>query len=359
MTGNKKFCAGIWGKKFGGNVLAALNMTLIVALIVVLMPGFVLMPGGQVWASNTAGSETNSDINSEINADTNMNSGIFVPDKRWRPDDLREEALERFAAAFVVRPSVDKDYNVIAGQYDVVLRADEEANADAARAYVHGAALQEYGLPCVSRGSVFSNRQAGKMVALTFDDGPFVSKTPKILKILDEYDARATFFVLGRYVQRHPELAQQILDAGCEVGSHSWFHDKQTALDSEQRAEDFAMTAEAFAEATGAVPYLFRAPYGAVNDEVKADIAGQKMLSVLWSLDTEDWRAKSADQVYNAVMDNVKNGDIILMHENAAYTVEVLPRVLAALRDEGYIVVTVSELIYSGSDIQALAQQGK
>ena len=104
------------------------------------------------------------------------------------------------------------------------------------------------------------------------------------------------------------------------------------------------------------MPYLFRAPYGAVNDEVRTDITGQKMLSVLWSLDTEDWRAESAEQVYAAVMDNVRNGDIILMHENAEYTVEVLPRILAALTEQGYAVVTVSELIYAGSDIQAAAQ---
>ncbi|MCX4265564.1 MAG: hypothetical protein OSJ64_01925, partial [Firmicutes bacterium] len=122
-----------------------------------------------------------------------------------------------------------------------------------------------------------------------------------------------------------------------------------------ERAEDFARVAKAFNEAVGAPPYLFRAPYGAVDDEVKADIAAQNMISVLWSLDTEDWRAKSADAVYNSVLDVVRNGDIILMHENAEYTVEVLPRILAALKEQGYQVVTVSELIYAGSDIKAAA----
>lgn len=314
----------MFGKKMG--------WILILLAVLLVLPG-----GGQVWAS-----------------DDEMK--VFVPDKRWRPDDLREMALAKYAETYMVRPHVDEDYNVQEGRYDLLLREDIAANADAARSYVHGAALQEYALACVSRGSVFSNRQAGKMVALTFDDGPFVSKTPQILATLEEYDARATFFVLGRYVQKHPELVQQILDADCELGSHSWFHDKQTVLQPEQRAEDFAMVSQAFTDAIGVAPYLFRAPYGAVNEEVKTDIVGQKMLSVLWSLDTEDWRAESADQVYNAVMDNVRNGDIILMHENAAYTVEVLPRILAELRDQGYAVVTVSELIYAGSDIQTAAQ---
>ncbi len=280
---------------------------------------------------------------------------IYQPDKRWRPADLRQMALEKYQETYIIRPHVNEDYTVEEGKYDLLRRDDIAANADAARSYVHGAALQEYALACVSRGSVFSNRRAGKMVALTFDDGPFVSKTPQILETLAEYDARATFFVLGRYVQKHPDLAQQILDADCELGSHSWFHDKQTALQPEQRAEDFALVSEAFTGAVGAVPYLFRAPYGAVDESVKTDITGQKMLSVLWSLDTEDWRAESAEQVYKAVMDNVRNGDIILMHENAEYTVEVLPRILADLSKAGYAVVTVSELIYAGSDIQAAA----
>lgn len=115
------------------------------------------------------------------------------------------------------------------------------------------------------------------------------------------------------------------------------------------------MVAKAFNDAVGAPPYLFRAPYGAVDDEVKADIASQNMISVLWSLDTEDWRAKSADAVYNSVLNVVRDGDIILMHENAEYTVEVLPRILQALKEQGYQVVTVSELIYAGSDIKAAA----
>lgn len=281
---------------------------------------------------------------------------IFKPDKRWRPADLREMALMKYQETYIIRPHLNEDYSVAEGRYDLLLREDIAANADAARSYVHGAALQEYALACVSRGSVFSNRRAGKMVALTFDDGPFAAKTPQILETLAEYEARATFFVLGRYVQKLPELTQQILDAGCELGSHSWFHDKQTALQPEERAEDFARVSAAFAGAVGAVPYLFRAPYGAVDEDVKTDISGQKMLSVLWSLDTEDWRAESAEQVYRSVMDNVRNGDIILMHENAAYTVEVLPRILADLTQQGYAVVTVSELIYAGSDIQAAAQ---
>lgn len=272
------------------------------------------------------------------------------------PPDLRRMAWEIYDNTYIVRPHLDNNYQVSSGYYDLFVRGGKQtAQSDAARVYVQGAALQEYSLACVSRGSVFSNRSAGKMVALTFDDGPFVSKTPKILEILQQNDCRATFFSLGKYVSNHPELAQQVLAAGCELGSHSWFHSKQTALSAEERAEDFARVAKAFEEATGSAPYLFRAPYGAIDDAVKADLVNQNMISVLWSLDTEDWRASSADAVYKSVMDVVRDGDIILMHENAEYTVEVLPRILAALKEQGYQVVTVSELIYAGSDVKAAA----
>lgn len=283
----------------------------------------------------------------------------YQPPKTWVAPDLTKMALDIYEETYIVRPKLDENFQVVPGQYELFEREDIASDAEAARVYVQGAAMQEYQLACVRRGSVFSNRSAGRVVALTFDDGLFKAKTPKILEILQEHDARATFFALGRYVENNPDLAQQVLAAGCELGSHSWFHAKQTALSAEERAADFARVAKAFGDAVGSAPYLFRAPYGAVNDEVKQDIAGQNMISVLWSLDTEDWRAKSADAVYDSVMNVVKPGDIILMHENGEYTLEALPRILEALAEQNYEVVTVSELVYAGSDVQAEASAAR
>lgn len=280
----------------------------------------------------------------------------YRPSKIWSPPDLQTMARQIYEDTYIVRPRVDENYQVVPGEYDLFLRRDIASNAEAARAYVQGAALQEYQLACLHRGSVFSNRAAGNKVALTFDDGVFTKKTPKILEILQEYDARATFFALGRYVGQHPDLAKDILAQGSELGSHSWYHDKQTAKSVTARAEDFAQVSRAFSEAAGAPPYLFRAPYGAINDDIKQELAEQNMLSILWSVDTEDWRAKSAEQVYRAVMDDVSGGDIILLHENGKYTIEALPRIIKALQEQGYELVTVSELIYAGSDVLAAAE---
>lgn len=287
--------------------------------------------------------------------DTDKVMVVYQLKAGWRPMDLRIAARQIFEDTYIVRPRVDENYQVVPGKYDLFLRQEIASNAEAARAYVQGAVLQEYQPACVKRGSVFANGAAGNRVAITFDDGVFAKKTPRILQIMEEYDARATFFALGKYVQQHPELAQDILAQGSELGSHSWYHDKQTALTADERAEDFALVAQAFTVATGAPPYLFRAPYGAINDEMKAELAGQNMLSILWSVDTEDWRAKSAEQVYCAVMDNVTPGAIILLHENGEYTIEALPRIIKALQNRGYELVTVSELIYEGSDVKAAA----
>ena len=279
----------------------------------------------------------------------------YRPVKSWQPPNLRTMALAIYDNIYIVRPRIDENYQVVPGEYEIFERQDVASNAEAARAYVQGAALREYKLACQRRGSVFYNKAAGKVVAVTFDDGLFPEKTPQILNILTEYDARATFFALGRYVKQNPNLARAVLEQGSELGSHSWYHAKQTSLTAEKRAEDFALVAKAFNEAVGAPPYLFRAPYGAINDDVKQELVGQNMLSVLWSVDTEDWRAKSAEQVYRAVIDDVSPGDIILMHENGEYTIEALPAILKELRAQGYDIVTVSELIYEGSDIKAAA----
>ncbi len=285
-----------------------------------------------------------------------QDTGGYRPADDWQPADLRQMALQIYHDTYLVRPRLDENFQPVPGQYDVLERSEITSNAEAARVYVQGAALREYQLACVHKGSVYYNRSAGKMVAITFDDGLFATQTPQILEILQQHNARATFFALGRYVQNNPDVARQVLAAGHELGSHAWFHENQTKLNTAQRMENFTRVADAFTEAVGTAPYLFRAPYGAVDDAIKQEINAQNMISVLWSVDTEDWRAKSADEVYNSVAGVVKDGDIILLHENGKHTIKALPRILTYLNEQGYQVVTVSELLYEGSDVQAAAQ---
>lgn len=193
------------------------------------------------------------------------------------------------------------------------------------------------------------------MVALTFDDGPNVTHTNRILDALEENNAVATFFDLGRLAEAYPEVVQRELALGCEVGSHSYSHKNFDTLSAKAIAEDFAQTATAFERAIGIVPTLFRPPYGNANDFVKSQVP---MALVTWSVDTLDWKSKNP----TAIMDIVKNegsldGKVILMHgiyETSAEATEIL---VPYLLENGYQLVTISELLHYKHD--ATPEAGK
>ena len=181
------------------------------------------------------------------------------------------------------------------------------------------------------------------MVALTFDDGPGYTVTPVILDVLEENNARATFFVVGTSARNAPDLLQRAVDLGCELGNHTWDHARLTELDASGVAEELEPVAQEIYDAPGRRPACMRPPYGSVNDELKQN-AGTPM--ILWSIDTRDWATNSADITYNAVMDNVQDGDIILMHDSHIATGEAVKRIVPDLIEKGYQLVTVSELAH-------------
>ncbi|MBQ9828372.1 MAG: DUF4214 domain-containing protein [Lachnospiraceae bacterium] len=181
------------------------------------------------------------------------------------------------------------------------------------------------------------------MVALTFDDGPGYTVTPVILDVLEKNNARATFFVVGTSASRAPDLLQRAHDLGCEIGSHTWDHANLTTLDAAGIAEELEPAAQVISDAIGQRPPFMRPPYGAVNDTLREN-AGVPM--IYWSVDTMDWATKNADSTYNVVMNNVKDGDIILMHDSQISTGEAVKRIVPDLIEKGYQLVTVSELAY-------------
>jgi len=219
--------------------------------------------------------------------------------------------------------------------------------------FIHQLARGEIEVSYKSKnGLVYNNSKAEKMVALTFDDGPSAAMTDKYLAVLKEYDVPATFYVLGRYVLSHQEQAKNIAAAGCELGSHSWFHFKLTTLDEEALQDDFTKTNQAFLDVLGEAPLTFRPPYGAYNDKVLSCAASFAMQPVLWTVDPADWKTDSSDKIYNNIISHTKNGYIILLHENRKATLQALPQIITGLRNEGFKFVTVSRLLTSGQDIQ-------
>lgn len=180
-----------------------------------------------------------------------------------------------------------------------------------------------------------------KQVALTFDDGPDPKVTPKILATLAKYDAKATFFMLGSRVEFYPEIAGDVLDAGHELGNHTWTHANLKNMASDAITEEISRTNNIIEQATGQEPTVFRPPYGAFNDDMLNILS---LPVVLWDVDTLDWKHRDAVQLLTSVKSSVHDGSTVLMHDIHLSTAQGLESVLAYLSSEGYTFVTVSEL---------------
>ena len=178
------------------------------------------------------------------------------------------------------------------------------------------------------------------MIALTFDDGPG-EYTNKLLDCLEEYDAKATFFMLGQKVEQYPEIAKRMKELGCELGNHSYSHPQLTSLSYDEISNQFEKTNKLLEEATGSPATVGRTPYGA-QDEAVCTATG--LPCFMWSLDTEDWAKMDADADYDSVIGHVSDGEIVLMHDIHEPSVEAAIRIIPELINQGYKLVTVSEL---------------
>ena len=182
------------------------------------------------------------------------------------------------------------------------------------------------------------------MIALTFDDGPS-QYTPRVLDILERYGARATFCVVGERVDAGKDAVRRASDMGCEIIGHSWSHRNLSRLKADTIQKELDDTAGAIEAAAGARPRLYRPPYGAVNQKLKDVSAALGYALVTWSVDPLDWKTRDADAVYDAVMNNASDKAIVLSHDLYETTVSAYERIIPALIDRGYQLVTVSEMM--------------
>lgn len=178
------------------------------------------------------------------------------------------------------------------------------------------------------------------MVALTFDDGPS-QYTPRILDSLQKNEGHATFFEMGNRVASYPKTVKRIYQMGCEIGSHSYDHPVLGSASVSTITSQISRTDSNIKKLTGTAPALFRPPYGSIGTNLR-NYAGKPL--ILWSVDTLDWKYRDSNRVYNHVMSNVKDGDIILMHDLYSSTASAAERIIPELKKKGYQLVTVSEL---------------
>ncbi len=179
-----------------------------------------------------------------------------------------------------------------------------------------------------------------KMVALTYDDGPSIY-TPRVLKTLKENNAVATFFVVGNRVPTYSDTVKKAHDMGCEIGNHTYEHKNLTRVSEAKVKRQITKTNRNVKKVTGQAPVIVRPTGGATNANVKQWVG---MPSIIWSIDTLDWKTRNAGSTKKAVLDHVKDGDIVLMHDLYSATASASETIIPELVKRGYQLVTVSEL---------------
>jgi peptidoglycan/xylan/chitin deacetylase (PgdA/CDA1 family) len=195
------------------------------------------------------------------------------------------------------------------------------------------------------RPVVFSMPPAprGKVVYLTFDDGP-TPTTRKVLSLLEQYDAKATFFVIGAKVGQRPGTVKRAYREGHAVENHTWNHPSLKGLTKAQFRSQIARTSNAVRKATGDAPECLRAPYGIVNRTVLARAQRLNMPVIMWNVDSRDWAKPGAPKIARRVLKNVKDGSVVLMHDGGgkrSQTVAALKIILPQLQKRGYTMLAL------------------
>jgi peptidoglycan-N-acetylglucosamine deacetylase len=229
----------------------------------------------------------------------------------------------------------------------------QEANhrgfASAAPASFQGATVKEVRL-----------NQEKKVIALTFDDGPWPETTAQVLDILKKNNIKATFFVVGRNVKNYPQLLKRVIAEGHAVGNHTWHH-WYHFMNPEAAAYEIKNTAEIIYQTVGVRTNLFRPPGGIMHNGVVDFARNNDYAIIMWSSDSLDYSRPSVPNLVNNVFRNARPGGIVLLHDgggNRSQTVQALPEIINRFRQEGYSFVTIPELLAMKEKEQRLVANG-
>ncbi len=216
-------------------------------------------------------------------------------------------------------------------------------------------------IPEQFKGKTISNvpvPQDKKVVALTFDDGPWEGTTNDTLYILDKYGVKATFFVVGQHVQTYPEIIKKVVRNGHALGNHTWSH-RYHGFSEAAAAKELDNTAAAIEKLTGAKTFLFRPPGGILNNGLVSYAHKKGYVNVMWSADSQDYRSSSAAMT-KSVISQTKPGGVILLHDGGGdrkNTVNALPKIIESLIEQGYSFVTLPELLEISDQASQEAKQ--
>lgn len=192
---------------------------------------------------------------------------------------------------------------------------------------------------------IYSVDTKEKKIAISFDAAYGDQYTQQILDILDEYNVKTTFFLVGFWIDKYEEALKEIHRRGHEIGNHSTTHPQMSKLTVEEIKEELNNTGEKIRAVTGKEPILFRPPFGDYNNKVISTAQQLGYYSIQWDVDSLDWKEFGVESVVDRVLKKSGNGSIVLFHNNAKYVTDFLPIVLDRLIKDGYAIVPVSELI--------------
>lgn len=200
----------------------------------------------------------------------------------------------------------------------------------------------QYHLPVLFR----SAEERDGRVAITFDDGPHPEVTPRVLQLLADHGAKATFFCIGKQVAAYPDLVRDIIAQGHTIANHSYSHDLTFGFKSTAAVvKELEMTEQIVQEITGLRMRLFRPPFGVTNPQIARAVAAREMVCAGWSIRSLDTTRRSAEHVWKRVERGLKEGEVLLLHDTGTKCVEVLERSLELLRTQGLSAVTVDRLL--------------
>lgn len=185
-------------------------------------------------------------------------------------------------------------------------------------------------------------------VSVSFDAAWGADDTDDLLRILAENDVKATFFLCGYWVEKYPEEVKKIAEAGHDLGNHSATHPHMSQISSEQIAQELQKCHQNVRELTGIEMELFRPPFGEYDNHVIETATENGYYTIQWDVDSLDWKEQGPDAEINQVLNHkhLGNGSIILFHNDAKYTPQVLDTILKGLKEKGYEIVPISQLIH-------------
>lgn len=196
---------------------------------------------------------------------------------------------------------------------------------------------------------IYSVETTEKKVALTFDAAWGSDKTSKIINILKENGVEATFFLVGFWIEQNKDKVSEIHDAGFDIGTHSNTHPKMSTLSAEQMRSELKISSDMITAVTGEGVRFFRPPFGDYNDALVKTAESLNLKTIQWDVDSLDWKGLSAHEILERVKQSVKNGSIILFHNNSDHILEALPLVISYLKQQGFSMVKISNLVYESN----------